>query len=85
VQFLAQELVITSHTTYPKLGYRGPMDFEIFTFLFFMSKISRNSLGEYNKSCSAPDQESSKIEFEIFRIFYDFLEILQDPAKVLHY
>jgi hypothetical protein len=45
-----------------------------------MSKISRNGLGEYKKSCSAPHQESSKIEFTIFRIFYDFLEILQVPT-----
>jgi hypothetical protein len=29
VQFLAQELVITSHTTYPKIGYRGLVDFEL--------------------------------------------------------
>jgi hypothetical protein len=29
VQFLAQELVITSHTTYPKIGYRGLVDFEV--------------------------------------------------------
>jgi hypothetical protein len=29
VQFLAQELVITSHTTYPKIRYRGLMDFEL--------------------------------------------------------
>jgi hypothetical protein len=40
-----------------------------------MPKILENILGEYNKSCSAPHQESSKIEFAIFRIFYDFLEI----------
>jgi hypothetical protein len=26
---LAQDLFITSHTTYPKIGYRGPMDFEL--------------------------------------------------------
>jgi hypothetical protein len=42
-----------------------------------MLKMSRNSLGEYNKSCSALHQKSSKIEFAIFRIFYDFLGILQ--------
>jgi hypothetical protein len=29
VQFLAQELFITSHTTYPKIGCRGLMDFEL--------------------------------------------------------
>jgi hypothetical protein len=46
-----------------------------------MRKLSRNSLGECNKSCSVPHQESSKIEFAFFRFFYDFLEILQDSAK----
>jgi hypothetical protein len=29
VQFLAQELDITSHTTYTKIGYRGLMDFKL--------------------------------------------------------
>jgi hypothetical protein len=47
--------------------------------------MSRNSLGEYNKSCSAPHQESSKIEFAIFRMFYDFLENLQDQAIWVYY
>jgi hypothetical protein len=46
-----------------------------------MPKILWNSLGEYNKSCSAPHQKSRKIEFAFFRIFYDFLEILQTSAK----
>jgi hypothetical protein len=50
-----------------------------------MPKISTNRLGEYNKGCSAPHQESSKIEFAIFQIFYDFLEILQVSANVLYY
>jgi hypothetical protein len=71
MKFLAQELDITSHTTYPKIRYKGPRILtyhrsRFFTFLFFMSNISRNSLGEYNKSCSAPHQGSSKIEFAIF-------------------
>jgi hypothetical protein len=43
-----------------------------------MPKILGNSLGEYNKSCSAPHQESSKIEFANFRILYGFLKNLQD-------
>jgi hypothetical protein len=29
MHFLVQELVITSHTTYPKTAYIGPMDFDI--------------------------------------------------------
>jgi hypothetical protein len=43
-----------------------------FTFLFFMLKISRNRLGEYNKRCSAPYQESSKIEFAISEFSTNF-------------
>jgi hypothetical protein len=42
-----------------------------------MPEIYRNSLGEYNKSCIASHQESNKIEFAFFLVFYDFLEILQ--------
>jgi hypothetical protein len=61
------------------------MDFEIsqilvFTFLFFMPKIFGTSLDKYNKSSSAPHQESRKIEVEFFRFFYDFQENLQDSA-----
>jgi hypothetical protein len=29
VQVLAQELVLTLHKTYPKIGYRRLMDFEL--------------------------------------------------------
>jgi hypothetical protein len=46
-----------------------------------MPKILGTSLEEYNKSCSSPHEESSKIEIKIFRIFYDFQEILQESAK----
>jgi hypothetical protein len=47
------------------------MDFEIITDLcfhisIFMPKIFANNLDKYNKSCSAPHQESSKIEFAVF-------------------
>jgi hypothetical protein len=35
VHFFAQELVITSHTTYPKIGYRGLMDFELWQIQVF--------------------------------------------------
>jgi hypothetical protein len=45
-----------------------------FTFLFFMPK-----------SCSAHHEEPSKTEFAIFRIFYEFLENLQESANVLYY
>jgi hypothetical protein len=56
-----------------------------FTFLFFLPKILGNNLEKYNKSCSSPHQESSKIEFAFFTIFYDFLEILQESAKPFYY
>jgi hypothetical protein len=51
------------------------------TFLFFMSKISGNSLYKFNKSCSVLHQESNKIGFAFFRFFYDFLESLQESAN----
>jgi hypothetical protein len=50
-----------------------------------MPKILGNSVGEYNKSCSSPHQDSRKIEFAIFWIFYDFQEILQESAKAIYY
>jgi hypothetical protein len=86
VQFLAQELVIISHTTYPKIGYRDSWilsygRFWFFTFLFFMLKISRIRLCEYNKSCSIFHHESNKVEFAFFSefstIFYAFYKFQQ--------
>jgi hypothetical protein len=32
---MAQELVIISHRTYPKIGYRGLMDFELWQIWVF--------------------------------------------------
>jgi hypothetical protein len=46
-----------------------------------MLKISRIRPCEYNKSCSIFHHKSNKIKFAIFRNFYDFLHILQVPAK----
>jgi hypothetical protein len=37
------------------------------------------------KICSVVHQESNKIRFAFFWFFYDFLQILQDPAKLLYY
>jgi hypothetical protein len=59
---------MTSHTPYTKIVYRGLMDLSygrsrFFTFLFFMLKISRIRLCEYNKSCSIFHNESNKIKF----------------------
>jgi hypothetical protein len=45
-----------------------------------MLKIFGNSLDKYYKSCSAPHEKSNKIEFVVFQILYDFIEILQDSA-----
>jgi hypothetical protein len=47
-----------------------------------MQKLSENSLDKYNKSCSTFYQESNKIGFAFFWIFYDFLHILQESANV---
>jgi hypothetical protein len=83
---LVQKLVITCHTTYTKISYGGLMDLRyhtsrFFTFLFFMSNISGNSLYKFNKSCSVLHQESNKIGFSFFQFFYDFLEILQKSGN----
>jgi hypothetical protein len=50
-----------------------------------MLKISRIGLCEYNKSCISFHNESNKIEFAFFWIFYDFLRILQVSAIHNHY
>jgi hypothetical protein len=47
-----------------------------FTFLFFMQKLSGNSLDKFNKSCRALHEKCNKIEFAFFRFFYDFLGTL---------
>jgi hypothetical protein len=46
-----------------------------------MLKISRIRPCEYNKSCIILCNESNKIEFAFFQIFYEFLRILQVSAK----
>jgi hypothetical protein len=56
-----------------------------FTFLFFMLKISRIIPCEYNKSCSIFHNESNKIYFAFFWIFYNFLYILQISANWIYY
>jgi hypothetical protein len=50
-----------------------------------MLKLSRNRLGEYNKSCSTPHLESRKNGFSVFWVSYDFLENLQDSAIWMYY
>jgi hypothetical protein len=41
MQFLSQGLVITSHITCPKIGYRGLMDFELWQIKVFHIPIFR--------------------------------------------
>jgi hypothetical protein len=50
-----------------------------------MPQISGNNPDKFNQSCSALHQESRKFGFAFLRFFYDFLEILQESAKVLYY
>jgi hypothetical protein len=50
-----------------------------------MLKISRIRPCEYNKSCSIFHNESNKIEFAFFWIFYDFIENLQDSSNWEYY
>jgi hypothetical protein len=90
VQFLVRGLVITCHTTYPKLAREGSWILRyhrsrFFTFIFFMPKLSGNSLDKFNKSCIALHQTSRKVDFAFFRFFYDFLETLQESAIWLYY
>jgi hypothetical protein len=50
-----------------------------------MQKLSGNSSGKSNKGCSTSHQESNKIGFAFFKIFYNFLCILQDSAEHNYY
>jgi hypothetical protein len=56
-----------------------------FIFLFFLQQLSGISLGKNNNSCSVFRQESNKIRFAVFRFLYNFLQNLQDSAKVKQY
>jgi hypothetical protein len=46
-----------------------------------MQKLSGNSSGKNNKSCSTFHKESNKIGCAFFWFLYEFLRILQDSAK----
>jgi hypothetical protein len=56
----------------------------VFTFLFFMLKISVNRLSEYNKSYRIFHNESNKIRFafELSTIFYEFLKMQQFTTTI---
>jgi hypothetical protein len=54
----------------------------IFTFLFFLPKVLRNSSGKNNKSCRFFYKKSNKIGFAFLCFFYDFLRILQDSENL---
>jgi hypothetical protein len=81
VQFLSQELVITHHI--PKLDTEDLWILRyhrsrLFTFLFFMPKMSRNILGEYKKSCSTLRYKSTKF----FLHFSEFSTIFWRIYKI---
>jgi hypothetical protein len=83
VQFLVQDLVITEHTTYPKISHIGLVDLRytrsrFFIFLFFMRKLSGKSINKLYKSCSVFHQESKKLDLhfsEFSTIFYRIYKI----------
>jgi hypothetical protein len=50
-----------------------------------VQKLSRNSSCKNNKSCSTFRQESNKIRFAFFWIFYDFIWILQESVRHIYY
>jgi hypothetical protein len=50
-----------------------------------MQILSRNSSGKNNRSCSTFDQESIKIGFAFFWIFYDFIWIFQESTRHIYY
>jgi hypothetical protein len=81
---------MAKHTTYPKFSYRGLLDFEIqqiyvFSFLFFMQKLSGQTMDMLYKSYRVFHQEYNKIGFAYFWFFKNFLRILQDSAERVHY
>jgi hypothetical protein len=50
-----------------------------------MQKLSGTSSGKNNKSCKIFHNESKKISYAIFWTFYEFLHILQAPAKGVYH
>jgi hypothetical protein len=62
---------MTLHTTYQKLATEDLYilrycRYRVFTFVFFMQKLSGISSGQNNKSCSIIHHESNKIGFAFF-------------------
>jgi hypothetical protein len=55
----------------------------VFTFVYFMQKLTGTSSGKNNKSCGIFHNESKKIGLLFVWFFYDFLRILKYPAKAL--
>jgi hypothetical protein len=54
----------------------------VFTFVFFMQKLTGTSSGKNNKSCGIFHHESNKIGFSFFWFFCDFLRNLQESANL---
>jgi hypothetical protein len=57
----------------------------VFTLVFFMQKLTGISSVQNNKSCGVFHLESNKIGFAFLLFFYDFIRILQETGKLLHY
>jgi hypothetical protein len=57
----------------------------VFTFVFFIQKLTGISSVQNNKSCRIIHHESNKIGPAFFWFFCDFLRILQESGKLHHY
>jgi hypothetical protein len=57
----------------------------VFTFVFFMQKLTRIRSGQNNESCRIIHHESNKIGFEFFQLFCDFLRNLQESGNHFYY
>jgi hypothetical protein len=57
----------------------------IFTFVFFMHKLTGISSVQNNKSCRITYNGSNKIGFTFFWLFCDFLRNLQESAHPKYY
>jgi hypothetical protein len=57
----------------------------VFTFVFFIQKLTEIRSGQNNKSCRIIHNGSNKIGFTFFQFFCDFLRNLQESANSLYY
>jgi hypothetical protein len=67
------------------LWFLGYYRSKVFTFVFFMQKLTGISSGQNNKSCRIIHHESNKIGPAFLGFFCDFLRNLQESGKLQHY